>query len=250
MARNLIPSDAVIRAIKPDDPRKRLADGDGLVLLLFAKRGSHSWRLDYRFQSKRNTLTLGSYPDTSLALARSKADAARKLLAEGFDPSQQRKAERETVIQAARGRGAPGTGAARTRHLRGRGPRVVRGAARRLVQELRRQGDCSVGVGRVPVDRPRAGGRHQRAAAAGGDASDRGARRRRDGAPGVAGLRAGVPLRGGHRPCEVQPGARAEGCAAPAQPAPLPGHRRSEAPGRAAARDATTTPRRRWCARR
>ena len=32
---------------------------------------------------------------TSLSLARSKANAARKLLAEGFDPSQQRKAERE-----------------------------------------------------------------------------------------------------------------------------------------------------------
>ncbi len=99
MARNLIPSDAVIRAIKADDLRKRLADGDGLVLLLFAKRGSHSWRLDYRFQGKRNTLTLGSYPDTSLGLARRKADAARKLLAEGFDPSQQRKAEREVVAQ-------------------------------------------------------------------------------------------------------------------------------------------------------
>ena len=95
MPRNLITSEAVVRAVKPDDSRKRILDGDGLFLLLFAKRGAHSWRLDYRFQGKRNTLTLGSYPDTSLALARRKADAARKLLAEGFDPSQQRKAEKE-----------------------------------------------------------------------------------------------------------------------------------------------------------
>ena len=30
MARNLIPSDATIKAIKQGDPRKRLSDGDGL----------------------------------------------------------------------------------------------------------------------------------------------------------------------------------------------------------------------------
>lgn len=99
MARNLIPSEATIRAVKPGDPRRRLSDGDGLFLLLSVKGGSQAWRLDYRFQGKRNTLSLGTYPDTSLALARRKADAARKLLAEGFDPSQQRKAEREVVTQ-------------------------------------------------------------------------------------------------------------------------------------------------------
>ena len=95
MARNLFPSEASIRAIKPGDPRSRLSDGDGLFLLLSVKGGSPAWRLDYRFQNKRNTLSLGTYPDTSLALARRKAEAARQLLAEGFDPSQQRKAERE-----------------------------------------------------------------------------------------------------------------------------------------------------------
>jgi integrase len=99
MARNLISSEATIRAVKPGDPRRRLSDGDGLFLLLFVKGGSQAWRLDYRFQGKRNTLSLGTYPDTSLALARRKADAARKLLAEGFDPSQQRKAEREVVTR-------------------------------------------------------------------------------------------------------------------------------------------------------
>ncbi len=95
MARNLIPSEATIRAVKPGDPRSRLSDGDGLFLLLSVKGGSHAWRLDYRFHGKRNTLSLGTYPDTGLALARRKADAARTLLAEGFDPAQQRKAEKE-----------------------------------------------------------------------------------------------------------------------------------------------------------
>ena len=100
MARHLIPSDATIKAIKPGDPRKRLSDGDGLYLLLFVKGGSHGWRFDYRFDGKRNMISLGTYPDTTLALARRKADAARQMLAEGIDPSQQRKAEKETYAQA------------------------------------------------------------------------------------------------------------------------------------------------------
>lgn len=79
MARHLIPSDASIRAIKPGDPRKRLNDGDGLLLLLFVRSdGAHLWRFDYRFGGKRNMLSLGEYPDTTLAIARRKADEVRR----------------------------------------------------------------------------------------------------------------------------------------------------------------------------
>lgn len=100
MARYLIPSDTFLKAIKPGDPRKRISDGDGLVLLLFVKPGEHGWRFDYRFAGRRNMLSFGNYPDTTLAIARRKADAARRLLAEGFDPSQQRKAERQAQVEA------------------------------------------------------------------------------------------------------------------------------------------------------
>jgi len=100
MPRNLISSDATIRAIKPGDPRTRLSDGDGLVLLLFVKGGAHGWRFDYRFGGKRNMISLGTYPDTTLAIARRKADATRQLLAEGGDPSQQRKVEKAAFVQA------------------------------------------------------------------------------------------------------------------------------------------------------
>src|SRR6185295_17884014 len=93
-------SNASIRAMKPGDPRKRLTDGDGLILLLFVKPDRHGWRFDYRFAGKRNMLSLGTYPDTTLAIARRKADAARQMLAEGFNPSQKRKAERESFVQA------------------------------------------------------------------------------------------------------------------------------------------------------
>jgi hypothetical protein len=105
MARNLISSDTSIKAIKPGDPRKRLNDGDGLHLLLFVKGGAHGWRLAYSLNGARNILSLGTYPDTGLALARRKADEARKLIREGTDPSDVRKsakAEAERQRQAER----------------------------------------------------------------------------------------------------------------------------------------------------
>ena len=92
MARNLISGDTTIKAIKPGDERKRLNDGGGLYLLLFVNGGSHGWRLDYSFGGRRKTLSLGTYPDTGLGLARKKADEARKLVAAGTDPSDVRQA--------------------------------------------------------------------------------------------------------------------------------------------------------------
>jgi integrase len=91
MARDLIKSDLTIKSIKPGDSRKRLGDGDGLYLLLFVKGGAHGWRFDYTFQSARKTISLGTYPDTGLKLAREKAEKARKLVAGGVDPSEDRK---------------------------------------------------------------------------------------------------------------------------------------------------------------
>jgi hypothetical protein len=43
------------------------------------------WRYDYRFATKRKTLALGVYPDVSLAQARERRDAARKLVADGVE---------------------------------------------------------------------------------------------------------------------------------------------------------------------
>jgi len=99
MARELIPGDVSIRSVKPGDPRNRLTDGDGLYLKLFVKGGSHGWRLDYTINGVRKNLSLGTYPDTGLALARKKADEARRLVSEGIDPSDVRKAARAEVLR-------------------------------------------------------------------------------------------------------------------------------------------------------
>lgn len=100
MARHLIPGDSTIRAIKLGDSRKRLNDGGGLYLLLFVKGGAHGWRFDYSHDGRRLTVSLGTYPDTGLALARDKVEKARDLLATGTNPSEARKSVK--VEQAAR----------------------------------------------------------------------------------------------------------------------------------------------------
>ncbi|MEO7323945.1 MAG: integrase arm-type DNA-binding domain-containing protein [Dokdonella sp.] len=84
-------SDSKISKTKPSEKPVKLADGGGLYLLL-NPNASRWWRFDYRFAGKRKTLSMGTYPDTGLKDARDKRDAARKLLAAGVDPGEQRKA--------------------------------------------------------------------------------------------------------------------------------------------------------------
>jgi len=84
-------TDVAIRRAKPTDKTQRLFDGGGMYLEL-SPAGGKWWRLKYRFGGKEKRLSLGTYPDTGLADAREKRDAARKLLAAGVDPGEQRKA--------------------------------------------------------------------------------------------------------------------------------------------------------------
>lgn len=79
---------------KPRAAAYKLADERGMYLLV-KPEGGKLWRYDYRRPGtrKRNTLSLGTYPDVSLKQARERRDAARKLLADGIDPGEKRKAE-------------------------------------------------------------------------------------------------------------------------------------------------------------
>lgn len=73
-------------------PRK-LSDGGGLVLDI-RPTGSAWWRFRYWIDSRENMLSLGVYPEVSLADARTRRDGARRQIAAGVDPGQARKAER------------------------------------------------------------------------------------------------------------------------------------------------------------
>lgn len=83
-------SDVKVRSAKPEAKAYKLTDGDGMVLLVHPN-GSKYWRLRYRFGGKEKMLALGKYPEVSLADARVRRDEARKLLANGVDPSENKK---------------------------------------------------------------------------------------------------------------------------------------------------------------
>jgi hypothetical protein len=86
-------TDLALRKLKPKDRPYKLADGEGMYLLV-KRDGARCWRMDYRFGGKRRTLAFGVYPDVALAAARVKREAARKQLAAGIDPAHQRKLDK------------------------------------------------------------------------------------------------------------------------------------------------------------
>ena len=87
-------------AAKPTDKPYKLSDEKGLHLLVHPN-GSKYWRLKYRFNGKEKTLALGVYPDIGLKDARAKRDAARKLLADGVDPGDTKKAQKADTVERA-----------------------------------------------------------------------------------------------------------------------------------------------------
>jgi len=84
-------TDSAIRTAKPQAKPYKLADGGGLFLLVTAKGGKW-WRLKYRAGGKEKLLSLGTYPEVGLKEARERREEARKLIAQGIDPSAQRQA--------------------------------------------------------------------------------------------------------------------------------------------------------------
>jgi hypothetical protein len=62
--------------------------------LLVKPSGARLWRFKYSFAGREKLLAFGDYRDVSLKRAREKRDHARRLVADGVDPSAERKAER------------------------------------------------------------------------------------------------------------------------------------------------------------
>jgi integrase len=84
-------NDTQIKNAKPQDQEYNLGDSHGLTLRI-KPNGTKLWRFNYQrpITKKRANLSLGKYPDLSLAKARAKAVTARELLADGIDPKEHR----------------------------------------------------------------------------------------------------------------------------------------------------------------
>ena len=93
-------NDRQIRNLKPTATIRKLSDGGGLALVCKPNGGKY-WHLNFRFNGKQKTLSIGTYPTVSLAEARQAAENARRLLAQGQDPAaakQQAKQERQAAL--------------------------------------------------------------------------------------------------------------------------------------------------------
>ena len=84
-------------------PRLRefvIGDGGGLYLQI-EPSGKKLWRMKYKRGHKETSISFGPYPDVSLTEARRCRDDARRLIADGIDPVDQRRAQ-ETQERANR----------------------------------------------------------------------------------------------------------------------------------------------------
>ncbi|MBP2154296.1 tyrosine-type recombinase/integrase [Erwinia rhapontici] len=93
-------TDSKIRSAKSLTKSYKLTDSQGLYLTVSGS-GAKLWYFRYRLAGKESRLAFGPYPQTTLAEAREKRDAARKLLASGISPSQLHKA-RNTAVDESR----------------------------------------------------------------------------------------------------------------------------------------------------
>lgn len=94
-------TDTAVRNAKPTGKPQKLADTEGLYLFI-SPTGGKLWRMDYRFAGKRKTLSIGKYPAVGLKDARARRDKAKEMLANGIDPSEQKKVNKRIIIEEER----------------------------------------------------------------------------------------------------------------------------------------------------
>lgn len=90
-------TDVKVRSAKPTDKPYKLTDGEGMHLMVHPN-GSKYWRLQYRFDGKQKTLALGVYPEITLSDARQRRDEAKRQVATGVDPGEQKKVDKQTSL--------------------------------------------------------------------------------------------------------------------------------------------------------
>jgi integrase len=95
-------SDGTLRGLKPQASLYKVADRDGLYVVV-TPRGTISFRMDYRLNGRRETLTIGRYgtkDGISLLMARERCMEARKAIAQGISPAQEKQREKSRQAEA------------------------------------------------------------------------------------------------------------------------------------------------------
>jgi integrase len=92
-------TDIKIRSLKPRDKAYKVSDFEGLFVLVKAN-GSKLWQFKYRLFGKERLLSIGVYPDVSLAQARKAKEEARAMVAAGEDPSEAKQEDKRVRLEA------------------------------------------------------------------------------------------------------------------------------------------------------
>lgn len=137
-------TDGKIRTEKPSAKPRKLFDANGLYLLV-QPNGGKWWRFRYRFDGKEKLLSLGTYPDVPLRLARERRDEARRALARGIDPGAKRKAAKELRAE----RGANSFELIAREWFAGKAPGWAKGHSEKVIRRLER--DVFPWVGERPI---------------------------------------------------------------------------------------------------
>ena len=83
-------TDTEIKKSRTAEKAYRISDAGGLYVWV-TPSGGKLWRWAYAFEGKEKLMSFGKYPAVSLALARSRHNESRTLLATGLDPMAERK---------------------------------------------------------------------------------------------------------------------------------------------------------------
>lgn len=96
-------TDSKIKSLKPKDKLYKVADRDGLYVSV-TPSGTITFRYDYRFNGRRETLTIGKYgaDGINLAEARDKLMIARKQVSEGISPAGEKRNQKNMIRNADR----------------------------------------------------------------------------------------------------------------------------------------------------
>jgi Arm DNA-binding domain len=93
-------TDIAIRNARAKEKPYKLTDQRGLFMLV-QPSGAKLWRYKFQQHGKEKKLSLGIYPDVSLAKARKLADSARDRVLDGNDPVAEKKLQKAAAVLSA-----------------------------------------------------------------------------------------------------------------------------------------------------
>jgi hypothetical protein len=94
-------TDSALKHLKPKEKIYKVTDRDGMYVLV-QPSGTLSFRLDYRVNGRRETVTFGKYGPAGLSLARARELCidAKRTITEGRSPAIEKQREKRRLLEA------------------------------------------------------------------------------------------------------------------------------------------------------